>query len=295
MRKSFIDRFVDLLNALGVKFLIYKNIIWRDYGKFVTPLGPAKWDFSLSREEARYLLSKFSNALFIRWTDGFCEDTHNKEWYYVISDKFIDLEDLSSKNKSEIKRGLRNCVVDRIDSKFIAERGYEVFISAFKRYKGVKTPNLEKKDFIRRFLLLKEFEDIVHHWGVFYNRDLIGYSENLIFGDIEVSYSTIKLHPSYLNLYSSYALIYVMNKYYLVENKVEYVNDGARNILHRTNIQKYLIDKFKFKKAYTNLYVYYKPFLYLLLKFSYPLRGFISKLHPSLDAMYKLEEFRVKK
>lgn len=163
---------------------------------------------------------------------------------------------------------------------------------AFRRYKRTKLPYISRNDFKKRLLILNNFEDIVHYWGVFYRKELIAYSENYIYDNIEASYSTIKFYPDYLKLYTSYALIYTMNKYYLKDQKFEYVSDGFRNILHPTNIQEYLIDKFKFKKRYTNLYVYYKPYLYVYLKITYPMRKILSRLHPKLESLYKLEEIR---
>jgi hypothetical protein len=37
----------------------------------VVPLGPAMLDYTISEDEARFLLSKFPMALLVRWTDGF--------------------------------------------------------------------------------------------------------------------------------------------------------------------------------------------------------------------------------
>jgi hypothetical protein len=85
-----------------------------------------------------------------------------------------------------------------------------------------------------------------------------------------------------------------MNKYYLKENKFHYVNDGFRNILHQTNIQKFLIDKFNFINVYTNLYVFYRPYLSIYLKLTFPIRNFLRKTHPYLNAIYTMEEIRRK-
>lgn len=290
MLKS-IDRFINLYNILGIKFVILKEHIWREYQKMVIPVGPASLDYSITEEEAKYLLSQFQNALLVRWTDGFNQVSDSK-WYAVVLDKFHDLEDLASTNRSEVKRGLKNCVAERVGASFLAANGYDVFISAFMRYKNVPVPKISKEDYRMRMLKLNNFDDIVHFWGVFYKNHLIAYSENYIYDDIEVSYSTIKFNPDYLRLYPSYALFYTMNRYYLKEQKVEYVNDGFRNILHKTNIQEYLLKKFYFKKRYTNLYVFYKPVLSTYLKITFPLRNYLKKIHPKLEALYIMEEIK---
>lgn len=77
----------------------------------VAPLGPAKFDYSITEDEAKYLLSKFPKALLVRWTDGFNNQVKSSEWYAVISDKFLDLDEIDSVNtKSKIRRGLKNCI-----------------------------------------------------------------------------------------------------------------------------------------------------------------------------------------
>jgi hypothetical protein len=290
---DFINRYLELYKKLGVNFIFYKDIIWREYQKMIIPVGPVKLNYSISKNDAKYLLDKFPNSLMVRISSNFNLEKKT-DWYAVIADTFYDLKDLSSNTRSKVRRGLKNCEVKRIDTKYLAEKGYDVFISAFKRYKNVNFPNISKEEFKKRKLLLKDFEDIVHFWGVFYKDKLIAYSENYIYDDIEVSYSTIKFHPDYLKFYSSYALIYMMNKYYLENNLVEYVNDGFRSVLHQTNIQKFLIEKFKFKKAYLELDIYYKPFMKLMVNTLCPFKSLVSKFNPKIEALLKLEEIRRK-
>ena len=292
------ERFAELYDRLGVKFEIVNGILWREYQRMVVPLGPAMFDYTISEDEARFLLSKFPKALLVRWTDGFnltddyakTENNSEESWYAVICNEFKDLEKLSVNNRSKIRRGLKNCEVKRVGADFIARNGFNVFISAFERYKGVKRPSITEKEFRERVLKMRDFEDIVHYWGVFHDNNLVAYSENYIYDNTEASYSTIKFHPNFLKLYPSYALIYEMNRYYLKDNKFQYVNDGFRNILHQTNIQDFLVDKFKFKKAYTNLYVFYRSYLSIYLKITFPIRDILKRVVPKLSALYTTEE-----
>ena len=66
-----------------------------------------------------------------------------------------------------------------------------------------------------------------------------------------------------------------MNKYYLEEKRLKYVNDGARSITEHSNIQSFLIEKFNFRKAYCHLDITYKWWLTVLVKVLFPLRRFI--------------------
>ena len=69
-----------------------------------------------------------------------------------------------------------------------------------------------------------------------------------------------------------------MNQHYLNERKFRYVNDGARSISHETNIQEFLIKKFKFRRAYCKLHIIYSPKIRLVLSIIYPFRSIISLL-----------------
>jgi hypothetical protein len=295
LKYKFLERYKEFYDRLGIDYIVYNGLIWRNYQKMIIPSGPVKLNYKITEEEAKYLLSQFKNALMIRVTYGFnLENNYKREWYAVIADKFYPLETYSSKNRNKIKKGLKNTEIKRIDAKYLAENGYDVFISAFNRYQNAKIPNISEKDFKKQKLLLKDFEDIIHIWGVFYKGKLVAYSENAIYGNVEASYGMTKFHPDFLKFRISCALFYTMNKYYLENHLVEYVSDGFRNILHQTNIQKFLIEKFGFKKVYLNLDIYYKPFVKLIVNSLYPFKSLVSKFNPKIEALLKLEEIRRK-
>ena len=66
-----------------------------------------------------------------------------------------------------------------------------------------------------------------------------------------------------------------MNRHYLEERKVKYVNDGARTITNHSNIQNFLIEKFNFRKAYCRLEIKYKWWLDFAIECLYPFRKII--------------------
>ncbi len=170
--------------------------------------------------------------------------------------------------------------------------GYNSYASAFKNYNTFLIP-LSEEDFIRSLMSLgKEWE----FWGI-YNLSglMIGYSQNRIIEDY-CDYSVMKFHPDHLKSRPSEALIYTMNKHYLNERNFRYVNDGARSISHQTNIQSFLIDKFKFRKAYCRLNIVYSKRVQFLLSIIYPFRSLISHLNfgpiVKLNILIKQEKIR---
>jgi hypothetical protein len=163
------------------------------------------------------------------------------------------------------------------------KQGYDVYLKAFNRYKTYVTP-LSRKDFELKI----DHCDNCEYWGVFIDNKLVAYSENLIFDGNVCSMSVVKYDPEYLKFYTSYALHYKMNDYYLNTKNFLYINDGARSIGHQTNVQEFLIEKFKYRKAYVDLFVAYSPALKAVVKLLYPFREIIPS--EKLKILLKQEE-----
>ena len=75
--------------------------------------------------------------------------------------------------------------------------------------------------------------------------------------------------------YPMYGLIFKMNKYYLQDQGLTYVLDGARSVTEHSNIQPFLEEKFKFRKAYCDVQVFYKPAIGMAVKVLFPFRRWI--------------------
>ena len=98
---------------------------------------------------------------------------------------------------------------------------------------------------------------------------------NQVFDDY-CSYAIMGISPDFPNsTYPIYGLIYEMNKYYLDGLNLKFVTDGARTISGHSNIQPFLEDKFKFRKAYCDIQLIYRPALGVLIKLLFPFRKFI--------------------
>lgn len=257
----------------------------------IIPTGPANRSFNKNLD-FNYLFNQFSDGLLIRVTTGFQDKVKESEWYSVICDDFKSIDEVNPKLRYQIKKGLKNCIVKPISTKFLAENGYDVYINAFKSYRNSKMPNISKKKFYENLMLGIEFEDILEYWGVFINEKLVAYSMNKIYDNEEVEYSVIKIDPAYLNRYPSDALIYTMNEYYLKKKSFKYVNDGFRSISHDTNIQDFLITKFNFKKQEVGLVIKYKWYLAVVIKITFIFRNIFRKIDTRIGAIYKLDEIR---
>lgn len=255
-----------------MKNVFHKNIEWKIYQGALIPNVAPHIEIDLTYNDKKYLL-KESGAYFLRYITDWDIDEKTEFWY-IIKDKKEDLQDYKSKIRNQIRKGLKNCIVEKVDNIEIAKTGYEVYRKAFKRYQTDLKP-IEKNKFYNSITKSKGYD-----FFAVYNKEdnkIIAYSMNRI-QDNMVNYSTIKFDPEYLRLYSSYALFFTMNEYYLNQKNYLYVSDGARSIAHDTNIQNYLIEKFHFRKAYCKLNIYYRKDVKLLVNLLFPFRKIISKI-----------------
>ena len=261
---------------------------WYSYQGALLPRVAPHYEVNLTKEEQKELL-KISKALFLRYTNEW--DRDDGEFWYVIKDKEESLNSYKSRERNQIKKGLKNCIVKRVDKSLIATKeGYEVYFNAFNNY-----------DTFHQATTIEEFkQDILtsidEFWAVYNHENrLIAYANNFIEEGM-CHYNSMKFYPKFLNLYPSYALIYTMDEYYLNQKKYLYVNDGARSIAHGTNIQEFLIKKFHFKRQHCKLNIAYRWEIKILVSLLYPFRDIIKyfkfTLFDKIVIVLKQEEIR---
>jgi len=234
----------------------------------------------LSRKDADELLSQ--GGLMVRNTYNFdCSEETN--FWYVIKDSFGGMEELSSKMRNQVKKCFKTMRFARLSPKDLKENGYSVFVEASKSYKVESVPPT-REEFNTRIDNAEENE----FWGCFEieTDKLVAFSMNAVTNE-SCEYRTMKAIPAYQKQYAYYGLIYGMNRYYLEERKLKYVNDGGRSITNHSNIQPFLIDKFNFRKAYCQLRIVYKPWFGVVIKVLFPFRMFIK--HPRASAILRQE------
>ena len=249
---------------------------WRKYNGALIPDQPPHIEITDSDSLINKKIGD-NNVFFARWTTKF-DRKEETDFWYIICDEKLTIEGYSKNTRSKIRRGLRKCEVKLVNKEEIKQFGFLSYSKAFQRYNA----DILSKN-------RKEFEDEIdnidkdwHFWAIYNNDNLmIGYSQNKI-AENYCDYSTIKFHPDYLKLYPSYALFFTMNQYYLNEKEYKYVNDGARSISHETNIQSFLIQKFRFRKAYCKLHIQYHPLINILIFILFPFRLLIIKSNNTL-------------
>ena len=252
-----------------MKTIERNNIIWKPYQGALVPDVAPHVNIELTEDDKAYLL-KESGAYFLRYTNDW-DCKKETDFWYVIKDSFNGFEGLSSNTRNQVRKALKNCIIKRISKIEMQQGAYEVYKEAFRLYDTFIVP-ATKEEFLSNI-----DDEKNEYWGGYVDDKLVIYGQNSVTNN-HCEYNVVKIHPDYLKLYPSYALFYEMNKHYLEVRKLKYVCDGARSISHQTNIQDFLISKFKFRKAYCRLNVVYRKDIGILVKLLFPFKSILEKI-----------------
>lgn len=227
-------------------------------------------------DKSVWKLSGFSYRkypLFAKYTTNFDCETKT-EWWFLIKDDELKIEELKANKRYEIRKGLKNCYARKINVENYYKELYYIYKNAMLNY-SMPGKMIDEETFISYTKLGVNIE----YWGVFSkeNQRLLGYCHCNVYKDY-VEFSTIKLDPDHLKLNTSFALIYEMTVYYINHHKKKYISDGERSIKHMTNFQEFLEKYFGFRKAYCQLNIVYRPLINIIIKILYPFRFIIKRL-----------------
>ena len=259
-------------------FTLYKNA-------WINNRPPHKHE-KLSRSEIVRLLA--GGGYFVRNTYDF-DSSDEKQFWYVIKDQFEGMEELSSKMRNQVKKSLKTYDVERISPDEFRRIALPIYHAAQEAYR-VKASLSRQEDIDRLALQGKDF------WAVYTKEEHkpVAVAINTVTRDDTqwhgcCEYNTMKCDPQYQHnsTYPYYGLIYEMNRYYLEEMNLGYVNDGARSLTEHSNIQGFLIDKFHFRRACCKLQIAYKWYVGLAVKILFPFRWLIRK--PQVAAILRQE------
>lgn len=255
-----------------MNFTLY-NGVWIDKAD-ITSLGP------LPMSIAKEMLSK--DGLMVRNTSNWDKTTPSSFWY-VIKDEFDGIEELPTKVRNQVRKSLKTYCFRRVSFEEMLEVGCDLFNKSRERFG--ETQKINQEQWKRRLERDKPSDFWIGYDNV--TGKPASFAINAIYKDY-CDYSTMGISPDFPNnTYPMYGLIYEMNRYYLEERKIAFVCDGVRSITGHSNIQSVLEEKFKFRKAYCDLQVFYKPWLGMAVKLLFPFRKLIKQ--PKVSAILRQE------
>lgn len=234
-------------------------------------LAPDK-EPQLSYSQCKALLKK--GGWFVRNTYDFdCKEETN--FWYVIKDSFGGMEEQSQNERKKLRHALRSFDFELVDIELVRQKAYPIVKATFVDY---NITDREMNEAVFNEYLDACSKEKFDFWGAFdvETRELVGFCTVRIFED-SCEYGLIGFEPRYKHnaTYPYYGFFYKMNEYYLDNQKFRYVADGARSITEHSNIQPFLEQNFKFRKAYCKLKIRYKWWFGAIVRVLLPFRNVI--------------------
>ena len=230
------------------------------------------FDCQLTDNQCKELLKK--GGWMVRNTFDINCNTPTDFWY-IIKDSYNGMEELSSKNRKKVQKALDRIEYRIVDKQFIENHGYDVVKIVSDSY-AIREMRMNKRVF--QDLLANWNEEDCDFWGVFDKIDdkFIGVKVVRRF-DVGCFYDMTWILPEYKhnNSYVFYGMYYKLNEYYLGEKHYKYVTDGSRSVTEHSNIQPFLEQNFKFRKAYCKLQIKYKWWFGIIVRLLLPFRKII--------------------
>ena len=234
----------------------------------------------LSKKECRLILN--GGGKIVRNIYNWDKKEITKFWY-VIKDDFGGIDELPTKVRNQVRKSLKTYDFKIVSCSEMLNVGCELFNKSRERFTNI--PPITQEQWKKRIKMDKDSD-----FWIGYDRESgkpASFAINTIFEDY-VDYSTMGISPDFPNnTYPMYGLIFEMNRYYLEEKKVSFVCDGARSITEHSNIQTVLEEKFKFRKAYCDIQVFYKWWMGIAVSLLFPFRRFIG--HSQVSATLRQE------
>ena len=210
----------------------------------------------------------------VRNTFDFDCEEETKFWY-VIKDSFGGMEELSSNERNKMRRSFQVFDFKHVDNETLRKQAYPIAKATFDDY---KVTDREMNEAVFNEYLDHCARNNYDYWGAFDKEsgELVGFCAVHVWKD-SCEYGVIGFMPEYKHnaTYPYYGFFYKMNEYYIDNQKFKYVLDGARSITEHSNIQPFLEDNLKFRKAYCKLKIRYKWWFGIIVRVLLPFRKLI--------------------
>lgn len=254
------------LTRLNVVEQLFQMEQFRKYkGGWVTSIPHQS--SKIDSDVARTLMRK--GGCFVKNVYNWDKNEESLFWY-VIKDTFGGIDELPAKVRNQVRKSQKTYDFRLVTPEEMLEKGFDLFNKSRARFGGDLSVTREQWEKRIRGGVSDFWLSIHKESGL-----AEGFSINRITGDF-CGYISMGVNPDApKSTYPMYGLILEMNHYYLETLKLKYVCDGARSITGHSNIQPFLEDKFKFRKAYCDFQLFYKPWLRLAVNLMFPFRGLI--------------------
>ena len=270
---------------------------WKYYNNAAIPTTAPHELVNLHPIKDKTIWKMDGKPFFARWTDNF-DCGYETEWWYCIKDEPFDFEQIKSKRRTEIRKGLKLNEVKVVKALDYVDQIYILQSKCFDEYPEQNKTNIsydKTKESCKNW-------DKKHFVYMAFSKETnqaLGYAIVNPF-DSYVNLESLKVPNEYQNSQVVPALIYNILIEILNKKKYKYICDGERNLVHQTNFMDYLVKQFAFRFAYCNLNIEYKPIIKPLIKVLFTFKKHLeifskNRLIYKIIAVLKMEEISRKK
>jgi hypothetical protein len=221
---------------------------WERSGEMLRPIWmPHQWK-RVDRRAVRDAVAR-TGAVLAQWSEGW--DTVPCGWWYVCcDDPRYDVSRLQKGPRYDVRRGLAECEVGRLDPDWFSHNGFPVYQAAYCGW-GIRPP-LSEAGFFDETMKQAGYAGR-ETWGAFIAGILVAWESCLVVGDASMSVSA-KSNPAYHRSRPNNALVYVLTRHYLRDRGMKYHGAGSRVLLHPSNVQAFQ-ERMGYRKVHSNLRV----------------------------------------
>jgi hypothetical protein len=265
---------------------------WKDYNRAAIPITAPHEEVNLKPIEDKSIWKMDGKPFFARWTENF--DCKNEtEWWYCIKDEPFYFEQIKSKRRTEIRKGLKLNRVEIIKASEYIKEIHKIQSECYNDYPYQYRPE-HNYDTVKKSCERWDERHIVFMAFSVETGETTGFACVEPINDY-VNFEILKVPTRYKNSQVVAALTYKILLKMLNKDGYKYVCDGARNLVHQTNFMDYLVKQFAFRYAYCDLKMEYrimlKPIIYILYPFRSIIRKFSdNRLLYNAFAVLKMEE-----
>jgi hypothetical protein len=264
------DIYIHWLKETKQPLYEIEGTYWRHYQRALVPASLKPEPVHLTLEQEHELLRR-SGALFLRYFTR-TVSYPTAFWYTACSQ--YDPSKLHQKVKANIRRGHKNCHVERVDPVWLADNGYPCYASAFLRYRNAQPESKEGFDEMCRWAVGGPFE----FWAAFVNGQLAGFAKCVVGGDYAACL-VLKLDPNFIRLDIASALKNsILSTYVSKQEKTAYA--GFRSVVHVTNTHDFLTRQ-GYSRVYCDLKLAYRPAVRSAVDLLYKIRPIVDRIPES--------------